>query len=305
VRRFGFAFTPDGRHFITTDQEGTLGVWETRSARRVNPLPALGSNHWAVALSPDGRWLAAGVTSGKVNLWDWQARRLVQTNEIPFEWFGDLRFSHSGHFLFGRTVWNDYTATVRIWRTNDWAIVPWGGTQSSNLYSVDLSSDDRLLATGYADGEVRLGPFLSGEPGTTILNHRRAVIALVFSPDGHVLASASEDGDVRLWNVVAGRELLPPLRGHFAAYSAAFSPDGRRLATGGGLAKDAVKLWDIATQREILTLQTQGDGDPFFQIACSPDESTLAATSFTGVTHIWHAPSWQEIEAAEKTPVAP
>jgi WD40 repeat protein/predicted Ser/Thr protein kinase len=302
VRRFGLAFTPDGRHFITTDREGTLGVWETRSARCVDPLPALGSNHWGVALSPDGRWLAAGVTSGKVNLWDWKERHLVKTVEIPFEWFGDLRFSRSGHFLFGRTVRNDRTASVRIWRTNDWAIVPLGATQSANLYSVDLSRDDRLLATGYAHGYVRLGPFPSRERETTILNDVGAVTALVFSPDDRVLALATEKGDVRLWSMVAGQE-LPTRRGHLAAYSAAFSPDGRRLATGGDLAKDAVRLWDIATQREILTLQPEGE--TFFQVAWSSDESALVATGFTGVTHLWRAPSWEEIAAAERGKLAP
>jgi len=302
VDRFGFAFTPDGRHFITTDREGTLGVWETRSIRCVDSLPALGSNHWGVALSPDGRWLAAGTTSGKVNLWDWEERRLVKSLEIPFEWFGDLRFSRSGHFLFGRTVRNDLTASVRIWRTNDWAIVPWVGTQSSNLYSLDLSPDDRLLATGCADGAVRLGPFLSGERETNLLNHRSGVPALLFSPDGRVLASGSRGGEVRLWNVVAGRE-LPTLRGHLGVYSAAFLPDGRRLATGGVTAQDAVILWDIATQREILTLH--GEGDTFFQVACSPDESALAATSFTGQTYLWRAPTWADIQAAEKGKMAP
>jgi len=303
VRRLGFAFTPDGRRFITSDTNGVLGVWETKSLQKTETLSAWGSNHWGVALSPDGKWLAAGITSGKVNLWDWKERRLAKTHEIPFEWLGGLRFCRSGHFLFGCTVRNDYTTSVRIWRTNDWAIVQWGGTQSSNLYSLDLSPDDRLLATGYAKGEVRLGPFLSGEPGRTILNHVGAVIALVFSPDGRVLASASWDGEVRLWDVVAGRELLPPLRGHLGAYSAAFSPDGRRLVTGGVVAKDAVKLWDVATQREILSLE--GEGDTFFQIAWSPDESTLVATSFTGVAHLWRAPSWAEIAAAEKGKVAP
>ncbi|MCX6632913.1 MAG: hypothetical protein NTW28_35395 [Candidatus Solibacter sp.] len=297
VNRFAFAFMPDGRHFITTDREGSLGVWESRSTRCVDPLPGWGSNHWGVALSPDGRWLAAGITSGKVNLWDWKERRLVKTLEIPFEWFGDLRFSRSGRFLFGRTVQNDLNALVRIWRTGDWVIMPLTGTQSSNLYSVDLSPDDRLLATGYADGLVRLGGFLTGGRETIVMRLNGPVPALVFSPDGRVLASVSRAGDVRLWDMVAGRE-LPPLRGHLGAYSAAFSPDGRRLATGGVGATDAVKLWDIATQRELLTLQ--GEGDSFFQIACSPDESTVAATSFTGVAHLWRAPAWAEIEVAEK-----
>jgi len=303
VRRLGFAFTPDGRRFITSDTNGVLGVWETKSLQKTETLSELSSNHWGVALSPDGRWLAAGVTSGKVNLWDWKERRLVKSLEIPFEWCGGLRFCRSGHFLFGCTVRDDYTASVRIWRTNDWAIVPLGGTRSSNLYAVDLSPDDRLVAMGFANGVVRLGSYLSGEPGTTILNHVGRVIALVFSPDGRVLASASWDGEVRLWDVVAGRELLPPLRSHSAVYSAAFSPDNRRLVTGGLVAQDAVKLWDIATHREILTLE--GEGDTFLQVACSPDDSTLAATSLTGVTHLWRAPSWDEIAAAEKGKVAP
>jgi WD40 repeat protein/serine/threonine protein kinase len=300
VHRFGFAFTPDGRQFITTEREGTLGVWDAHSLEKTETLSAWGSNHWGVALSPDGRWLAAGDTSGKVSLWDWKERRLVKTNEIPFEYFGDLRFSRSGHFLVGRTVRNDYTAAVRIWRTNDWAIVPWVENRSSNLYAVDLSPDDRLLATAYADGIVKLGTSLSAERETIIMRHNGSVIALVFSPDGRVLASASRDGNVRLWDVVAGRELLASLRGHSGAYSAAFSPDGRRLVTGGGGANDAVKLWDVATQREILTLTLQEGCDSFFQIAWSPDESMLAATSFTGVTHLWRAPSWEEIEAAER-----
>ncbi len=297
VRRFGFAFTPDGQRFITTDREGTLGVWETRSVRCVEWLIALGSNHWGVALSPEGNWLAAGSTSGKVNIWDWTDRHLVTTLTIPFQWFGDLRFSRSGRFLFVRTVRNDQTPTVRIWRTDDWGEVGLVGIQSLNLYSVDLSPDDRLLATGYGDGVVRLAPFPSGGRETTILKHAGAVTALLFSPEGRVLAVAGGRGEVRLWNLVTGRE-LPILRGHSDwVWSAAFSPDGRRLATSGYQAADAVKLWDIATQREILALQ--GEGEFFFQIACSPDESTLATTSATGVTHLWRAPSWEEIRAAE------
>jgi len=303
VRRFGFAFTPSGRSFITTDRNGSLGVWDARSVQLMESLPALGSNNWGVALSPDDRWLAAGNASGKVNLWDWKERRLLKTLEVPFEWFGNLRFSRSGRFLFARAVKNDHTVSARIWRTNDWAEVPLAETQSAGIMSADLSPDDRLLATGYANGAVKLWNFPSGEHETTITNHKGAVPAVLFSPDGRVLASASLDGHVGLWDVFARRELAT-LRGHLGSvWGAAFSADGRRLATGGWGAKDAVKLWDLATQREILSLQ--GEGEFFLHVAFSPDGSTVMATSFTGVAHLWRAPSWAEIEVAERGQVAP
>lgn len=58
-----------------------------------------------------------------------------------------------------------------------------------------------------------------------------------------------------------------------------------------------MKLWDLAAQREILTLS--GDGLFFFDVGFSPDGNTLMATGLSGETHLWHTLSWEEIEAAE------
>ena len=40
-------------------------------------------------------------------------------------------------------------------------------------------------------------------------------------------------------------------------------------------------------------------------VAFSPDGNTLMATSYAGIAHLWRAPSWAEIEAAEKGAVKP
>jgi WD40 repeat protein len=303
VRRFGFAFAPDGGRFITTDREGVLGVWNTRPLRQLETLPAMSSNYWGVALSPDGRWLVAGGASGRVTVWDWTARRAVTSFTVPFEWFGLLRFSHSGKFLFARVVGNDRTGTVRIWRTNGWAEVPLSAAQTAGIWSIDLSPDDRLLAAGYANGTAKLWAFPSGQPETTVFHHKGGVPTVCFSANGRWLVSASLDGHAGLWDVNARRQfaLLP---GHLGnVWGAAFSPDGRRLATGGIGTKEAVKLWDLATQREVLALPAEGDY--FLQVAFSPDGGTLMATSFMGEAHLWQAPSWAEIEVAEKGQRAP
>jgi eukaryotic-like serine/threonine-protein kinase len=301
VSRFGFTFTPDGRSVITTDADGVLGLWDIQSLQRTEPLSELGSNNWGVALSPNGHWLAVGNASGKVDIWDvsdWRKRRCVESFDIRFEWLGHLRFSRSGQFFWAVVVFNDRTTRFKIWRTADWQEVPLLGAQVTDIYWADFSPDDRLLATGYANGVVKLWDFPSGQHETTFTNHTRPVCSVFFSPDGRRLASTSWDGTVQIRDLFGHREVVT-LRGHSdLVWGAAFSPDGRRLATGGSDARQAVKLWDLATQRELLSLQA--DGQFFLPVAFSPDGSTLMVTSFAGIAHLWRAPSGAEIEAAEK-----
>jgi len=308
VNRFGTAFTPDGRSFITTERDGTLGIWDAHSVQLMERLPALGTNNWAVALSPDGHWLAAGDTAKQIHIWDWRTRRRVIGLDVPFEWCGHLRFSRSGRFLTARVFFNDDTARMKIWQTAGWGEVPLAPDLQAAIMSIDVAPDDRCLATGYADGRVTLWSFPAGQPKATFSHHKGWVFGVLFSGDGRVLASTGNDGTVRLWDVAAQRELVT-LRGHIgSAWGAAFSPDGRRLATGGGdtkggQARDAVKLWDLATHRELLTLP--GEGQFFTDLAFSPDGNTVVATPLSGIAHFWRAPSWEEIEAAEKRSMAP
>jgi WD40 repeat protein len=86
-------------------------------------------------------------------------------------------------------------------------------------------------------------------------------------------------------------------------HSATFSPDGHRLATG-GTAIEAVTLWDIHSQERLLTLYAKEE--QLSSTAFSSSGNLLAGQSSVGDTagavHFWRAPSWEEIEAAEKTP---
>jgi eukaryotic-like serine/threonine-protein kinase len=300
VRRWGFAFVDEGRRFISTDPEGVLGIWDTRSIERKATLSELGSNYWGVALSPDSQWLAAGDASGKIHVWDWrsQPHRLLKTFDIPFQWFGYLQFSRSGRYLRAMTGFNDRTTRFRIWRTEDWQEVPLGAFELASSWTADLSPDDRYLVSGYRDGSVKLWAFPSGKHFITTTKHSSSVWTTLFSPDGRLLATTSWDGTVRLWSVPTLRELAV-LQGHSGlVYGAAFSPDGARLATGGMDSTEAVRLWHIATRRELLTLQ--GAGDLFARVVFSPDGNTLMATSFAGIANLWHAPSSEKILDVEQ-----
>lgn len=301
ARRFGFVFTPDSRSFIATDIDGSLALWDARSIRVTERLTALGSNHWGLALSPDGRWLATGNTAGKLTIWDWSTRREATNFAINAEWFGLLRFSRSGTFFFSTVVDNAYDGRTRIWRTGQWQEVTPATMRSANIWSADLSPDDQTLAVGYGDGSIQRIDFPNGKQRNVLSNHQGAVTGLLFTPDGRKLISSSFDRSTRIWEVSAGRESAT-LHG-LVGFAIALTPDGRRLATGGELPESAVKLWNPVTGREVLSLP--GRGEFFGQVVFSPDGSLLAAISLSGIANLWRAPSWQEIEAADKADAVP
>jgi len=117
--------------------------------------------------------------------------------------------------------------------------------------------------------------------------------SLAVSPAGGLVASATYGGLVRLFDPAKG-EWIESLHGHLnGAFSVAFSQDGRRLiSTSGG--REAVKLWDVGTRQELLTL---GGGGSFLLAALwSADGDMILAGQ---PWQAWRAPSWEEINAAE------
>jgi eukaryotic-like serine/threonine-protein kinase len=297
VRRTAFAFTPDRRAFLTTDEFGSLVRWDSRSVQPTETLATLGSNHWGLAFSPEGRWLAAGEASGKLTVWEWPAQRAVTNFSVPVEFLGILRFSERGRFLHCAVANNQSQFRIRLWRTGDWAEVPLKGSPFAGLAAIAISPDDQMLAGGYEGGAVKLFRFPLANPEAA-WQHNGPVYGVAFSPDGSRLISTSLDGSVMLWDV-ATREKWATLQGHAASvWAAAFSPDGRRLASGGTGPADAVILWDLTVHQQLLSLP--GNGRWSFHIAFSPDGNTLTALSISGAAELWRAPSWEEIEAAER-----
>jgi serine/threonine protein kinase/WD40 repeat protein len=118
--------------------------------------------------------------------------------------------------------------------------------------------------------------------------------SLSFDTTGTLLA-ASADTSVSVFEVATGKErwLLKGLRN--SAHHLAFSPDSTRLAaTGGttGIRGGEVKLWDLATGREVLTLETErgyasrvafGDGGKrLFQLACAEQGANAVVQTWDG-----------------------
>jgi WD40 repeat protein len=139
----------------------------------------------------------------------------------------------------------------------------------------------------------------------TLKGHTSAVHSVCFSPDGRRLASASDDMTVKVWDAVTGDEIRT-LKGHTSAvHSVCFSPDGRRLAAGqpgkvdeqGRLVPGEVKVWDVATGRQLRTLK--GHTSFVYCVCFGPDGRRLASASMDQTVKVWDAVTGDEIRTLE------
>jgi WD40 repeat protein len=118
-----------------------------------------------------------------------------------------------------------------------------------------------------------------------------------FSQDRRYFARARPVSLVEVEDGESG-EALGEVRGFLqGVHSLAFSPDSRRLAVGSD-DRQAVKLWDLDSFQELITLR--GSGTSYSQTRFSPDGNLLGTMNYRGVLHVWRAPTWAEIEAAER-----
>ena len=273
--------------------------------REIETLAFIGTNQLSVALSPDGRLLAVADRVGKVRVWDFPARRLLK--DLPSNPGGlcELTFSARGHLLRAR-VWERTTGGCRLklWDLATFAEVRLEGVNLKDLWIESLDPKERLLAIGHIDGTVAWWDMTS-RPPIEALNYRESgrYVSVAFAPDGRWFASGSQQGGMTLWDL-AQQPPHPRVRTQLNKIAnLAFSPDGRRLITGGANSREVVRLWDPESGRELAALT--GEPADYFGVGFSPDGNTLYANSYAGTLLLWRAPTFAEIEAAEKRQVAP
>jgi hypothetical protein len=151
--------------------------------------------------------------------------------------------------------------------------------------------DGKLLAVGIYRQVLLFDP-ANGDLLSQVTGQRAQVTALAFSRDGKRLAVASgsvgTSGEVRFYSMTDGTppaatlERTVPAHGDLV-HDVAFSPDGTALAT---CSYDRlVKLWDVATGKELRALKDHSDA--VFGVTWSPDGKLLASAAADRAVKVW------------------
>ncbi|WP_442937209.1 protein kinase domain-containing protein [Nostoc sp.] len=163
---------------------------------------------------------------------------------------------------------------------------------SESVWSVAISSNGQMLASGSGDNTIKLWNVATGREIRTLSGHSDSVNSVAISSDGQMLASRSYDNTIKLWNVQTGREIrtLTDYSWFFGSF-VAISSDGQMLASGSR--DNTIKLWNVATGREIRTLT--GHSDRVHSVAISSDGQMLASGSRDNTIKLWNVATGREI----------
>ncbi|MEV5431952.1 XRE family transcriptional regulator [Streptomyces sp. NPDC052701] len=290
---YAVAAAPRGRLLASASYDGTVRLWSAKEPHAVRELASPAGHTAAVnalAFTSDGETLISGSLDGTARLWSvTDPRRPRPLGTLTAHGAVDaVAVSPDGRTAVtaddeGARLW-DITDPHRPRRT---ALLP--GTAESLAFA----PDGRTLATGGADGTIRLWTLaspLAPRGLGTLQGHTQVVKSLSFRPDGRLLASAGDDRTARLWPLVRGRPGGRPtvLTGHAEPlHAVGFGPDGRTLATAGN--DDRVRLWRVPAGRrapEELATLTGHTGD-VNAVAFTPDGRALATASNDRTVRLW------------------
>ena len=234
------ALTRDNINVITGHIDGTVRVSPLSTPGQVVPLAGTPGDPIAcVAVSPNGRYTAAGTRTGDIRLWDLTTPGQPVVVPAHKGWVNTVEFSFDNRLL----VSSSDDATARLFAVPDGRLVAELDTNTDRVNAARFSHNGELVVTASVDKTARVFDTRIGAERAVMQGVADEVQSAEFSPDDSLVAMASVDGTVRICYTRNGSTLFELTDHKGAVFTVAFDPAGTRVVTAS--ADQTARLWDV------------------------------------------------------------
>lgn len=246
---------------LTPDELGLIKLWIDQGAKGEvksvtanivwQPLPAGVNPIFAVAISPDGQYAAAG-RANQIFLYHVPSKRELGRLTDPsllergiyknagvadLDLIQSLTFSPDGQYLASGGY-----RTVKLWKKPQPTKKLDLAALESAARSVAVSADGKWVAVGEESGKVKVYDSTNGQVAKALAGHTAAVTGVAFAADGSKLVSGSQDKTFKLWNLADGA-LVGSVETAAPVNAVALIAGDTQVATGG--ADNSLRFWAL------------------------------------------------------------
>jgi len=225
----------DGQFCLSGSWDKSMRLWDLNTGSTVRAFVGHTSDVNSVAFSTDNRQIVSGSRDKTIKLWNTLAEcKYTITEEMHSDWVSCVRFSPSAKQpLIVSAGWD---RVVKVWNLNNCKLRTNLAGHTGVLYTVTISPDGSLCASGGKDGIAMLWDVNEGKHLYS-LDANSTINALTFSPKNYWLCAAT-DTSIKVWDLENKAVLdelhrtAPPKSGIPWCVSLQWSADGKTLFAG-------------------------------------------------------------------------
>jgi WD40 repeat protein len=256
------AWSPDGK-WIASGGGGKEGgekvrIWDTDIqiwnsatgvARKNGRIKGSTDIINSIAISADGKWLAAGGADRKVRIYEFPTIKDKHELSGHTEAIHGVAFSRDSSKLV--SVGGDFH--VRVWESTTGAAIRAEAPYKGVVFSAAFHPNSRSVLVGGAEPNVaKLLDAATLAVRQVYEGHTAQVTAVAISHDGKTVATGSTDRSIKLFDAANG-VCYRTVAGHAEEVtSLSFSPDGTRLASAS--LDHTCRIWELGSTEPIRVL---------------------------------------------------
>lgn len=264
------AISPDNHMIIAGCADGSIRNWEFKKVlSQANTEPVTvkkklpqkrRDNEWhgdkairAIAVSEDGRWVAAGTDNGKLKMWDLLESKMHWERDADSIAVKAVAISDKNNLVMSGGV----DSTIRLWDLNNGELVGryWGHT--GHVMDMRVANNGRWLLTAGGAGQIKLWDLIVFKQPQALHQFKEEMTAIAVSSNGKTAAIGGKNGQLHLVNLESGdSSSLSHHKGEVNVL--AFAGDNSVLSSA---TDSTLKFWNIETNTELFSMKLEKLGE--------------------------------------------